>query len=44
MALQSHTVSTNAALHSLGRALALRDDMEIENMMKDLVMETSESS
>lgn len=44
MTLQSHIVSTNAALHSLGRALALRDDIEIDNLMLDVQMETSESS
>ena len=30
-------VSINAALHSLGRALALRDEIMIDCMMKDVV-------
>ena len=42
--LQSHIVSTNAALHSLGRALSLRDDIEIDNLMQDVQMDTSDAS
>ena len=44
MKLQSHIVSTNAALHSLGRALALKDDIEIDNLLQDVQSEASEPS
>ena len=34
----STAISMNAALHSLGRALALRDEIMIDRMMQDVVL------